>query len=309
MSGRKFSSFNLKTLELSWIALDYGFLRCSGLPMLTTLKMTSCLLVLDRHQKEGLVDLFSNFPCLANLVVSNCFLPDRKTVGRMRISGPQLLSLELDKTEQFQIEIFAPKLQFFSVCQDVNNAQGFIELSLPTLDRADIALTQKQNIHLNKKSPYEHHYLKSLFPGLHNAKSLKLDSSIVQFLKKDLYPQLTPSMGFETVFAPLNDGHFINPIFQPQGYTILKSCTSTVQESYLDQEPSPFKRLETLIVSSYGLPFVESLFHDLYSGKPSKMSRYTVKALPLENGWEFEDPRANYLTTRTRMYVYWMGNQ
>ncbi|CAI0413369.1 unnamed protein product [Linum tenue] len=177
------STFNLKTLELRCVALDSGFLLCSRLPMLTTLKVTSCLLLgTDSYTNEpkDCLDLFSNFGGLVNLAISDCYFladPRVRPFLRVRVSGLQLLSLELEGMEKIRIEIFAPKLRFFSVRQDVNDSQGFSELSLPSLDRAEIELN-----HIHRKEAYVHHdqYLNALFQGLHNAKSLKLGYSTVE---------------------------------------------------------------------------------------------------------------------------------
>ncbi|CAI0493510.1 unnamed protein product [Linum tenue] len=161
---------NLKTLDLKLVTLDAGFGACSGFPMLTTLNLTDCDL-----GNEGVLTLV-NFPCLENLVVAQCF-PSDGPGRRMKIYGPHLLTLEVKHTGLCDFDIFAPKLEFLGLRQNVSS-NGFIDTALPTLDRAYIELTTSDVSTMGKRRVG--HYLNSLFQVLQSAKTLRINWSTLE---------------------------------------------------------------------------------------------------------------------------------
>ncbi|CAL1373565.1 unnamed protein product [Linum trigynum] len=190
---------NLTTLELRSVIVDSGF-RSSGFRVLTTLCLRGCLLVSD---SEVDIDLFSNLPCLENLVLRHCPLDHRYPIADERIvniTGPELLSLTVDDSWFPKIEITAPKLQFF-IFWHTSLLQKFSKLSLPSVVHADI------NDCIGGYGEGEEQMalqLISLFQGVSNAKSLVLDAYGIEELNK---------------------------IFE-----------------FLEKHPSPFTRLESLMV-------------------------------------------------------------
>ncbi|CAL1375775.1 unnamed protein product [Linum trigynum] len=159
---------NLKTLELTYAFLDRVGFGSSVFQSMTTLHLHVCFL----HSEEDLVCV-PNFPCLENLVLSACrgpiLRPDHQSI---KISGVRLLSLKLTGCFFTKIDVSAPCLKFFTL-DDAMVPLGFSELSLPSLDYADIRMNRTADL-----------YLIALFFGLHNAKSLTLDSKTIQEVSK-----------------------------------------------------------------------------------------------------------------------------
>ncbi|CAI0413352.1 unnamed protein product, partial [Linum tenue] len=160
------SNCNLKSLELRHIILC-GRVRSSVFPMLTTLNLFRCHLdTLDHYEPD--IDLISNFPCLMNLVMRKMRCIGPQPV--IKVHGPQLVSLELDGMECFEIEIFAPKLKSFQFVTPLYQ----VDITDPTGWWTD------QEYHRGAVQQYLH----SFFQGLHDAKSLKLDTYEIQGLRK-----------------------------------------------------------------------------------------------------------------------------
>ncbi|CAL1373564.1 unnamed protein product [Linum trigynum] len=203
--GSVSSRNNLKSLRLSGFELDRGFgSPCSW--MLTTLHLVTCLVAWDQEVLEP----FSNCPCLKYLVISDwlwlsdgipCYDVDEK---RIKIHGLELLSLKLESVQFRYVDIFAPKLKFFGFWVDDVQFRSYSNLSLPSLDHADIGFTGDLRF-VEKEKEYMKTQLINLLQGLHNAKSLTLNR--------------------DSTFQVLS-----------------RIC------GLLDDEPSPFLRLESLII-------------------------------------------------------------
>ncbi|CAI0413400.1 unnamed protein product [Linum tenue] len=174
------SSCNLKTLKLRGFYLDIGF-RSPRFRMLTTLKLVTCLVACG--DEEVVLEPFSNFPCLKHLVVADCLCcddSDTNTQRRIKIHGLELLSLKLECAVFDKIDIYAPKLEFFSFLDYVGHIR-LSDLSLPSLDYADIGFHKvKQGFVHGEKKELIMLGLISMFQCLQNAKSLKLNGGTLQ---------------------------------------------------------------------------------------------------------------------------------
>ncbi|CAN1332899.1 Putative F-box/LRR-repeat protein At5g02930 [Linum perenne] len=126
-------SDTVTTLELSRFPL-YRRLEFSRFRLLTTLELRNCWFLTN----EELVEPFSKFPCLENLVMDECSW-EHEVEGRpvkLRVSGLELVRLSLLRIYVTKLELSAPKLISFRL-QFVGLLQ-FSELSLPSLVHADI---------------------------------------------------------------------------------------------------------------------------------------------------------------------------
>ncbi|CAI0404303.1 unnamed protein product [Linum tenue] len=202
---KKKTNNHLKALDLHWINLDHGFATCSGFPMLTTLTLRSCPFGTAR----GLT--LTNFPRLKNLSMNFCYRTEGSGMGRkLKIHGPQLLSLKLELMACYEIEIYAPELETFTLCEKVTTGtagNGFFDSApIPDLDRADIELKAPDPGMKRLDRTVAGEYLRSLFQYVQSAKNLKLRSS-------------------STI--------------------VILNC---MRDEILDQHPSPFKRMESLIL-------------------------------------------------------------
>ncbi|CAI0413376.1 unnamed protein product [Linum tenue] len=187
---------NLKTLELRYACIDSGLGSC-GFQLLTTLSLRLCSLASDQHE-----DFFSSFPSLKNLVLIRC---KRVDDNGLKISGAQLLSLKLEYMKCFKMEIFAPRLKFFSLLHKLESLSS-IKLSIPSLDHAAILLDDWYNNAGEYKVRVAQRLI-PLFQGLNNATSLTLDLRSIEVLSN---------------------------------ISVL-----------LAEQPSPFTRLKSLIVTTY----------------------------------------------------------
>ncbi|CAI0413375.1 unnamed protein product [Linum tenue] len=194
---------NLKTLELRYACIDSGLGSC-GFQLLTTLSLRLCSLASDQHE-----DFFSSFPSLKNLVLIRCKPWDCNSAGvddnGLKISGAQLLSLKLEYMKCFKMEIFAPRLKFFSLLHKLESLSS-IKLSIPSLDHAAILLDDWYNNAGEYKVRVAQRLI-PLFQGLNNATSLTLDLRSIEVLSN---------------------------------ISVL-----------LAEQPSPFTRLKSLIVTTY----------------------------------------------------------
>ncbi|CAI0441634.1 unnamed protein product [Linum tenue] len=163
---------NIRTLELRSIAIDSGF-RSFGFQRMTTLKLDWCNFSFE--QVEDL-DPFSNFPCLQNLSLTNSSnrVPRHLRGGSFKVSGLQLLSLKLELMKFRKFELDAPKLKLLHISEIAGFCSAFSELSLPSLDHADILFYPDS---MAKKK-----HLVSFFKSLHNAICLTLHSKTIQVL-------------------------------------------------------------------------------------------------------------------------------
>ncbi|CAI0459897.1 unnamed protein product [Linum tenue] len=196
---------NLNTLELRYVCIDDGLGSC-GFGMLTTLSLKYCSLAADQHN-----DFFSNFPSLKNLVLTSCEPLDDDPISDvvLKISGRQLVSLKLDHMIWLNVEVFSPRLKFFSLRHYLGALQS-TKLSLPSLDHVAISVGDCVDFgddwHLKDNRECGAQRFISLFQGLTNATSLMLDNATIQAL-------------------------------------------SQISE-FLEQQPSPFARLKSLIVKA-----------------------------------------------------------
>ncbi|CAN1161553.1 Probable FBD-associated F-box protein At1g32375 [Linum perenne] len=145
---------DLKTLSLGTFEIDDQF-GSFGFRGLTEMRLVSCVFQSD----EETLDPFSKFPCLRKLVM----LYDENHT-RFRISGLQLHNLEVSNIAVEWMEISAPNLKSFKLC-NIERSMKFSELDLPSLDCANIDCVVEANISVEDWD---------LFQGCHNAKSLTL---------------------------------------------------------------------------------------------------------------------------------------
>ncbi|CAI0491890.1 unnamed protein product [Linum tenue] len=173
------SNCNLKTLDLFGVHIDGGF-GSSGFSMLTTLELGQCLLASDQ---DGDFDPFSNFPCLKKLVLAHCKHLDSEVPGherRLKIYGPQLLSLELELVWSSHMEIVAPRLKFLCLEHDLENLK-FSNLSFPALDHAYIHIYDDFHFMEGNKECATKGSI-SLLQALSNVTSIKLHSCTIEVL-------------------------------------------------------------------------------------------------------------------------------
>ncbi|CAI0491297.1 unnamed protein product [Linum tenue] len=174
------SNCNLKTLELKYVCINDGLGSC-GFRVLTTLDLQLCSLASDQYE-----DFFSNFPSLEHLILivcqpwdySNSIEDDRG----LRISGARLLSLKLNFMVCYKMEIFAPRLRFFSLLHDLESLV-FMKLSIPSLYHAAIAVEDWANFTKDNRECGAQRFI-SLFQGLNNVTYLSLDSVTLKALSK-----------------------------------------------------------------------------------------------------------------------------
>ncbi|CAI0441637.1 unnamed protein product [Linum tenue] len=170
------SECKIESLDLGHVTLDGGC-GLSCFQSVTSLILEWCLLSSDQGgEKEDQLDPFSKLPCLKHLVLSNCLAGETYGGGckrSIKISGLELLSLVLDRVEFSDIEIHAPKLESFALTDDVGTLRGLSNLSLPSLNHADVSVWDDHHFVKDNKEVARQQFV-SLFQGLHNAKSLKL---------------------------------------------------------------------------------------------------------------------------------------
>ncbi|CAN0879080.1 hypothetical protein LINGRAHAP2_LOCUS12837 [Linum grandiflorum] len=199
---------DLKTLELSYFRFRNRF-RWSGFLVLETLDLVGCTLSAGRE--HGFIDPFSSLPCLKHLGLTSIRMINNNADAGLRVSGLQLLSLRLSCNQFHKMEIHAPKLKRLTL----DHLSEFTELTLPSLDRADIRV---ESVDCDHSKQQEHNecikqQIIPLFVGLKNATSLGLSSFTARLL------------------GDISD--------------------------YLEEQPSPFTRLKSLILESMrdGVPF------------------------------------------------------
>ncbi|CAN0897324.1 Putative F-box/LRR-repeat protein At5g02700 [Linum grandiflorum] len=170
---------DLKTLSLQCFELDNRF-QSFGFRALTDIRLVACHFRSDQE----LLDPFSEFPCLKNLVLDTCNI---RLCTRFRISGQQLHNLELLSTYVEGMEISAPKLKSFK--HTILITPIFTELDLPSLDHADI-----QEIEIGDDITEEEWDF--LFRGCHNVKSLTLCHQIIKIVMNNKGRIQLTSAGF-----------------------------------------------------------------------------------------------------------------
>ncbi|CAN0914418.1 F-box/FBD/LRR-repeat protein At5g53840 [Linum grandiflorum] len=107
-SRRTRSNCNLKTLTLYGVRFDAG--DCPGFPMLTNLYLYDCWFNWYKPVP------FRNFPCLKNLVLHDSgWYPTNWAANRVKVSVPQLITLELKFCCRIHLEIDTPKLESLTI--------------------------------------------------------------------------------------------------------------------------------------------------------------------------------------------------
>ncbi|CAI0413391.1 unnamed protein product [Linum tenue] len=200
--------FCCKTLELRRLWVDTDF-RNSTFPVLMDLTLEQCVLV--SYYDED-INPFSGFPCLKNLVLTECVHSDIANDWDFRsfkIYGSQLLSLKLDCLHCTKLEICAPKLKFFTLEHDLD----FLKISslrVPSLIHADIRISDEENAMNDDNKEQFMQRLIFLFQCLKSATSLQLDyysiqvlSNISELLEKQPSPfTRLKSLGVEALTIP-----------------------------------------------------------------------------------------------------------
>ncbi|CAN0900274.1 F-box/LRR-repeat protein At5g02910 [Linum grandiflorum] len=161
------------SLDLSWFDI-YCQPQCSSrFRLLTTLKLRHCNLIV----KDGeLVEPFSQFPCLKDLVLHYCLFfsegSDHRS-ARLRVSGIELVKLTIlvgADVDVPKLEIFAPKLKSFILLTD--GRLEFSEITLPSLVHADIR--RQLDYSVDEDDDIVEQHLAFIFHGLRNVESLTL---------------------------------------------------------------------------------------------------------------------------------------
>ncbi|CAL1371477.1 unnamed protein product [Linum trigynum] len=146
--------------------------------------------------------------------------------SKLKIHGPQLLSLKLELMAYYEIEIYAPELETFTLCEKVTTGtagNGFFDSApIPELDRADIELkTPDPGMKRLIDKTVAGEYLRSLFQYVQSAKILKLRSSstvvILNYMRDEILEQHpSPFKRMESLILPDNKLHdkVINYFFQ-----------------------------------------------------------------------------------------------
>ncbi|CAN1770570.1 F-box/FBD/LRR-repeat protein At1g16930 [Linum perenne] len=93
-----------------------------------------------------------------------------------RISGLQLISLKIQYSQFDKIEVYAPKLKSFAIV-DQGGISEFSKFTLPSLEYADIWVEFGDD---GDDYEYASQHMISLFQGVNNAMSLRLESSTVE---------------------------------------------------------------------------------------------------------------------------------
>ncbi|CAI0413389.1 unnamed protein product [Linum tenue] len=172
------SDCKLESLALRCVILDSEF-TSAGFRMLTTLTLfNSCMTT----PGMGDVDPFSGFPCLKHLTLIASIGLDyfEDVTASFKISGSQLITLEMAIVTSSKIEICAPKLRDFGLQHDLGSL-NFSSLILPSLKHAEIGISDKTNrMEADKESMARR--LMFLFQGLSAAKGILLHSKTIQIL-------------------------------------------------------------------------------------------------------------------------------
>ncbi|CAN1275997.1 FBD-associated F-box protein At1g66310 [Linum perenne] len=166
------SDCKLESLVLRDFTIDTGFQSSGfGFRVLTRLELIGCT-VLEKH--DDVIDPFSKFTCLRTLELFDLSTSLPRKV--FRISGLQLISLKIQYSQFDKIEVYAPKLKSFAIV-DQGGISEFSKFTLPSLEYADIWVEFGDD-----RDDYEYasQHMISLFQGVNNAMSLRLESRTVE---------------------------------------------------------------------------------------------------------------------------------
>ncbi|CAN1770569.1 F-box/FBD/LRR-repeat protein At1g16930 [Linum perenne] len=169
---RLISDCKLESLVLRDCTIDTGFQSSGfGFRVLTRLELIGCT-VLENH--DDVIDPFSKFTCLRTLELFDLSTSLPRKV--FRISGLQLISLKIQYSQFDKIEVYAPKLKSFAIV-DQGGISEFSKFTLPSLEYADIWVEFGDD---GDDYEYASQHMISLFQGVNNAMSLRLESSTVE---------------------------------------------------------------------------------------------------------------------------------
>ncbi|CAI0413342.1 unnamed protein product [Linum tenue] len=174
-----FLDSDLGTLELGLVRFRSGN-DWRGFRILENLVLEGCSFDWEWHD-EGFDFFDDKFPCLKNLVLSGCDLVRSGRRTWFRVSGPQLVNLEISGTLNLAgvtVEIDAPNLESFSLVL-LSNVPKFSQVSLPSLDRAYVGSRFAPHSGEETRTTVAAN-LVDLFRGLHNVRSLRLDYHITE---------------------------------------------------------------------------------------------------------------------------------
>ncbi|CAN0922761.1 F-box/FBD/LRR-repeat protein At1g78750, partial [Linum grandiflorum] len=162
-------SDSVRSLDLSQFTLDKICCQppdeCSSrFRLLTSLKLkSSYCFVADGVE---LVEPFSKFPCLKDLVLHNFWFYHNQPVT-FRVSGLQLVNFTLIDPKVKRFQIVAPKLKSFRFVS--YRKAEFLEMTLPSLVHADFDYSI-----FSEDDDIVQQQLAVLFHGIHNVESLTL---------------------------------------------------------------------------------------------------------------------------------------
>ncbi|CAN1266868.1 Putative F-box/FBD/LRR-repeat protein At4g03220 [Linum perenne] len=178
---------SLKILQLNQINVDKnGVGLWSCLQLLRSLTLTDCCL--------NYGDAFANFPRLETLKLDRCFHFGDTEISVLKVTGSNLLDLEIVFPEFDSLEIVAPKLQSFSLEIDPYCYTIIPDVSksnLPCLNRANIKLLWSSHVFSGISSSASDNDSKkqtmlarcaSLFKILYNVQALDLQVETFELL-------------------------------------------------------------------------------------------------------------------------------
>nr|AMY26626.1 hypothetical protein [Linum usitatissimum] len=208
-------------------------------------------------EEEVIIDPFSNLPCLKQLVLNTIFNNGNDDI-RLRISGLQLLSLSLSDSGFHKMEIYTPKLKHFTLLYS-HHLVEFTELALPSLDRADI--------HVEYLRVLSEEFTELALPSLDRAdihveylRVLSEDEGTDGEVEDEGMDGEVEDEGTDGEFDVEDWNEYTKQQMVPffhglSNATSLVLCSRTIQllwkiSYYLEDQPSPFTRLKSLIVGS-----------------------------------------------------------
>ncbi|CAN1185942.1 Putative F-box/LRR-repeat protein At5g02930 [Linum perenne] len=178
---------SLRVLELMFPYVNSAAVQTwASLERLKTLSLTVCGFDFD-DSKDELYDPFANLPRLENLKLDRSFADNDDWTGVLKISGSQLVKLEIDGLRFSSVEISAPKLEYFRYEDsffDGIRPTTFTRLDLPSLRHAVIRSVAPRTMFSGDR----HHkqlmieQCVDLFQGLHHVESLSLHFHSIELL-------------------------------------------------------------------------------------------------------------------------------
>ncbi|CAI0376639.1 unnamed protein product, partial [Linum tenue] len=160
---------SLKILKLKRLHLQCPALSSLGFKLLTTLELDSCSLWKSSYTSPS--DPLANLPACLNFLK----LLDCGALHRVIVSAPQLLDLEIKNYSGPGIEVSAPKLKSFRLCDNMLKLKYRpYKLDFPSLDHACIRVWCEYPCYENRVWEDASRAYMDLLRGLHNVESLNL---------------------------------------------------------------------------------------------------------------------------------------